>query len=187
MLTSNLPLGRRLAAAALSAMASAALIQSALADDKTTGPIPATISDQPAKGFKMPAWVSTEATALVKAQKPTFDAWYGGLQKKLAAEGTTSQLDIKRVALEVLKSAQGQVGTQISELQVKARQAVASKLADAKQSALQKGKETLVGLSEPDQLTLKNLTEKKSQLEQMTSELTKKASDAATGLLQNLK
>jgi hypothetical protein len=192
MSSSNLTQFTRFAAIFCSTAVSLLWVSSATAEDKAApvapAPMPAVNAAAPAKtAFKMPAWVSTEASALVTAQKPAFDAWYAGVQKKVVNEGLTSPGDAKRVALEILKNAQAQVGAQISELQTKAKQAMSSKLATAKTSVLQKGKEAVVGLSDADQLTLKNLTDKKSQLEQMLSELMKKTSDTASSVMSNLK
>lgn len=134
-------------------------------------------------------WVVAEGARLAKANQISVESIRRIARQKLAVKGTEPLgTDVEALTLQLLQQASEATEADLRNLQAEMKATAEKKKAMREsQQKMKEGKDALADASSADQLHLRQLMDRKTKLEQIISNMTKKASDTSASVTGNLK
>jgi len=154
------------------------------------GPAANVVAAAPASHVTVPRpWVAAEGSRLAKANNLSLESVKRVARQKLAVKGVSpSDPDVEALAVQLLQQANEAAEADLKQLQAEMKAAAERKKAQREaQQKMKEAKDNLAEVSAADQMHLQQAMDRKAKLEQLLSQLMKKASDTSQAVTGNLK
>lgn len=134
-------------------------------------------------------WVAAEGSRLAKANNLSLESVKRVARQKLAVKGVSpADPDVEALAVQLLQQANQAAEADLKQIQAEMKAAAERKKAQREsQQKMKEAKDNLAEASAADQMHLQQAMDRKAKLEQLLSQLMKKASDTSQAVTGNLK